>query len=119
MMALAAAHADLWNAWIGGIRNHPDVIAPFMDTLDEACRAIVRDPATLARTVSVRVATGDTWSPGPEPIHGSPEQVATALRAFASAGIAHVQILPDPFSVSSVELLAPVLELLDHERPDG
>jgi probable F420-dependent oxidoreductase len=119
MMALAAKHADLWNAWIGGIRNHPDVIAPFRATLDEACRAIGRDPATLARTVSVRVAAGDTWAPGPEPIHGTPEEIAAAVGAFASEGIAHVQLLPDPFTVAGVEALAPVLEILDHARPGG
>jgi len=39
--------------------------------------------------------------------------MADTLRAFAGAGVAHVQVWPDPYSLAGIEAFAPVLELLD------
>ncbi|MHB1473140.1 MAG: LLM class flavin-dependent oxidoreductase [Dermatophilaceae bacterium] len=46
MLALTAAHADVWNT-----RGPVERVVPRMAALDEACRAIGRDPATLVRSV--------------------------------------------------------------------
>lgn len=46
MLALTAAHADAWNT-----RGPVEMVAPRMAALDEACRTIGRDPATLVRSV--------------------------------------------------------------------
>ena len=46
MLALTAAHADTWNT-----RGPVEVVVARMAALDDACRAIGRDPATLVRSV--------------------------------------------------------------------
>jgi len=47
------------------------------------------------------------------PIAGTPEKMAQTLRAFAAAGVSHVQLVIDPITPAGVESLAPVLEALD------
>jgi hypothetical protein len=62
MLRLAARHADIWNA-VGS----PEELAAINERLDEACRAVGRDPATLARTVSPRInllASADAFAAG-------------------------------------------------------
>jgi alkanesulfonate monooxygenase SsuD/methylene tetrahydromethanopterin reductase-like flavin-dependent oxidoreductase (luciferase family) len=49
----------------------------------------------------------------PSPLEGSPERIAQELREYARAGLAEVQLVVDPITIESLELLAPVLELLD------
>jgi alkanesulfonate monooxygenase SsuD/methylene tetrahydromethanopterin reductase-like flavin-dependent oxidoreductase (luciferase family) len=49
----------------------------------------------------------------PNPLEGSPERIAQELREYARAGLAEVQLVVDPITIESLELLAPVLELLD------
>jgi alkanesulfonate monooxygenase SsuD/methylene tetrahydromethanopterin reductase-like flavin-dependent oxidoreductase (luciferase family) len=46
-------------------------------------------------------------------LSGSTEELAAALRAYADAGIEHVQIWLDPSTVAGIEAFAPVLALLD------
>jgi alkanesulfonate monooxygenase SsuD/methylene tetrahydromethanopterin reductase-like flavin-dependent oxidoreductase (luciferase family) len=47
------------------------------------------------------------------PLEGTADDVAQELRAYARAGIGHVQLVVDPITEASVAALAPVLELLD------
>ncbi|MCC6315731.1 MAG: LLM class flavin-dependent oxidoreductase [Thermomicrobiales bacterium] len=113
MMALAARHADLWNAWG---RNTPVDVAPASATLDAACHGVGRDPATLARSVAVLVdlpgRRGRPREKGPF-LSGSPEELADNLRGLARAGVSHVQVVLDPNTPSGIEELAAVLEILD------
>jgi hypothetical protein len=46
----------------------------------------------------------------PEPIRGGATEVATALRAFADEGIAHLQVFLQPNNLAGIERFAPVLE---------
>jgi alkanesulfonate monooxygenase SsuD/methylene tetrahydromethanopterin reductase-like flavin-dependent oxidoreductase (luciferase family) len=113
MLALCARHADLWNVWG---KNDPAAIPPLRDLVDAACREVGRDPATLGRTVSVLVdLPGRAGRPRErEPfLTGSPEELTEAFRAYARAGISHVQVVLDPNSVEGIEALAPVLANLD------
>jgi alkanesulfonate monooxygenase SsuD/methylene tetrahydromethanopterin reductase-like flavin-dependent oxidoreductase (luciferase family) len=90
-------------------------VAPFRAALDAACAVVGRDPATLVRTVGVRVdqSGAGTLMPMPPAITGTPEAIAEALRAFAREGIAHLQVSLTPSTLASVEAFAPVLEHLD------
>jgi hypothetical protein len=47
------------------------------------------------------------------PLEGSPEDIADGLRAYAAAGIGHVQLVLDPITEASIASLGPVLELLE------
>ena len=113
MLDLCARHADLWNGWG---KNDPAAIPPVREVVDAACRAVGREPASLARTVSVLVdLPGAAGRPREQPpfLTGSAAELAETFRGFAREGISHVQVVLDPNSVAGIERLAPVLELLD------
>ena len=111
MLGLTARYADMWNAWS---RNCPEEIPPLRETVDAACRVEGRDPATLARTVSVHVdLPGHDRAPDHKHLSGTPEQMADTLRGLATEGISHVQVILDPNIAHAIEQFAPVLELLD------
>ncbi len=113
MLRLTARYADLWNAWG---QHDPTAIPPLRAAVDAACAAVGRDPATLARTVSVLIDLPEcAGRPREEPpfLTGSPEELAATLRALADEGISHVQVVLDPNTVAGVEALAPMLYALD------
>jgi probable F420-dependent oxidoreductase len=119
MLRLAAAHADVWNAWFTWYGNRPEGIAELRATVDAACAEVGRDPATLERTLAalVQVQTGEVARRGgpsekAPPIRGSDEEIAGALRAYAAEGISHVQLVVDPITVASIERLGPALDAL-------
>ena len=120
MLAIAAPHVDAWNEWHDKFGNSPEALAPLMAQVDEAARAAGRDPAAIARTVTVLVhLTGGTGRRSsyaqPTPPHDGtkPAEMAAILRRYAVAGISHVQLVLDPITVESIAELAPVLEALD------
>ena len=121
ILRLAARHADLWNAWLTWGRSWPDAIPPLRETVDRACRDVGRDPASLGRTVALLVQVPDrdarvtltSPSGSGDPLSGSTAEIAAALRGFARAGIAHIQLIHAPNSAAGIAAMAPVLEELD------
>jgi alkanesulfonate monooxygenase SsuD/methylene tetrahydromethanopterin reductase-like flavin-dependent oxidoreductase (luciferase family) len=115
MLRLTARYADAWNAFFWWTGNRAEGVPKVRAEVDAACRAEGRDPATLERSVCVLVQLpGAVGTPFAEPpLRGSPTELAAALRAYAGAGIAHVQLRLDPNTAAGVEALGPVLELLD------
>lgn len=127
MLRLAAQYADLWNTFH---EIAPGDVATALAPLDDACRAVGRDPSTLGRVLLVPVnlslprqhpastAYGvDRAALGLESgalLSGEPETIAEGLRAYAQAGIEHVVIWLDPDTIEGIEAFAPVLEAL-HE----
>jgi alkanesulfonate monooxygenase SsuD/methylene tetrahydromethanopterin reductase-like flavin-dependent oxidoreductase (luciferase family) len=121
MLELAARYADAWNTW----GRPAEAIAPLRATVDAACTAVGRDPATMMRTAAVMVQLPPTapyahdWSFWNarfflgEPLVGPPEVLAEACCAYAREGIHHLQIWLEPLTPAGVEALAPVLALLD------
>jgi probable F420-dependent oxidoreductase len=117
MLRIMARYGDAWNAFFSKTSNSPAGIPPLRETIDAACRAEGRDPATLERTVAAFVAfdlPGTTGHPDvTRPLRGTPDEIAAELRAYASEGISHVQIYLDPMTLAGVEAFAPILEALD------
>ena len=121
MLRIALPHVQSWNAWYAWFGNRPEGLAPLLAKLDAACRDVGRDPATVERTCAVLVGlagavgrpSGDPTDNPTPPLTGSPEELADALRAYAGAGIGHVQLILDPNTVAAIEEFAPVLEILD------
>jgi alkanesulfonate monooxygenase SsuD/methylene tetrahydromethanopterin reductase-like flavin-dependent oxidoreductase (luciferase family) len=115
MLALTVPHVDQWNGWLAFGNNHPSELVPMRAKVDAACQAAGRDPATLARTVTVlvdlpsRVRQSGTK---PERISGSPAEIAAQLRAFAEAGVSHIQVWPNPNTLAGIEELAEALALV-------
>jgi alkanesulfonate monooxygenase SsuD/methylene tetrahydromethanopterin reductase-like flavin-dependent oxidoreductase (luciferase family) len=122
MLSITMPHVDAWNVWFADTGNRPDGVPALRTLVDDACRAVGRDPAEVERTVAVLVrmpggvgrAQGESTAVAP-PVEGPPDVIAEALRGFAREGIGHVQLVIDPITPASLEALGPVLELLDRD----
>jgi alkanesulfonate monooxygenase SsuD/methylene tetrahydromethanopterin reductase-like flavin-dependent oxidoreductase (luciferase family) len=121
MLSITLPHVQSWNAWFTWFGNTPEGYRPMRDTVDAACRAAGRDPATLERTVAIFVnfpgslglTIGDLKRPDAGAIPGEPEILAAALRAFAAEGVSHVQLVLDPINADTIAALEPTLAILD------
>lgn len=122
MLEITLPYVEQWNVWYRQTNNSPSGLEPILRDVDEACRAVGRDPGTLEKTSAVLVrlpgGTGrltkydETASSSP-PVEGSPAQIADALRGYAALGLAEVQLVVDPITRESVEWLGAVLADLD------
>jgi probable F420-dependent oxidoreductase len=120
MLRLTAQYADLWNIFFEWTGNRVERVPEFQATVDAACLAAGRDPATLGRTAAVlmkvipdALTLQTVELGGAPPLTGTPEELAAELRAYAAAGISHVQVALEPANAAGIEAFAPVLELLD------
>jgi alkanesulfonate monooxygenase SsuD/methylene tetrahydromethanopterin reductase-like flavin-dependent oxidoreductase (luciferase family) len=110
MLRLTARHADAWNtAW----HKDPDDIPPLMAAVDEACREVGRDPATLVRTAGGNIAMPGYLGKRPDPIEGEPAAMAETLHRFGELGIRHFVCGLDPCTPTSIEQFARVIEVID------
>src|ERR1700690_4049924 len=81
--------------------------------------------ATAAVLVSLPGGTGRLMgdvSSGPiKPVQGSPADISGHLEAMAGAGATHLQLVVDPITMGSIEMLGDVLATLDRDRemPDA
>ena len=113
VLALAAQHADIWNAWLSWQANTPAAIVSTMAAVDASCTAAGRAPGTLLRSVSVQIDYPDAVpnrAPEAQPLSGSPHELAEALHGFAGVGIDHVQVVLNPNSAHSIERFGVALE---------
>ncbi len=123
MLRATMAHADSWNTWYNDIENRPAGVARVRAVVDDACREVGRDPSGVERTAAVLVRLsggagriqGEAGRPPLEPQDGDPAALAETLRAFAREGIAHVQLVLDPITLSSIVTVAPALAELDRQ----
>jgi alkanesulfonate monooxygenase SsuD/methylene tetrahydromethanopterin reductase-like flavin-dependent oxidoreductase (luciferase family) len=121
MLEITLPHVDQWNVWYRDSNNSPAGLEPILRDLDEACRNVNRDPATLEKTTAVLVrmpggtgrVMGDTSQKDVPPVEGSPAEIARRLCDYAALGLAEVQLVVDPITIESIEGLAPVLAELD------
>jgi probable F420-dependent oxidoreductase len=114
MLGLIAEYGDIWNAWA---RQSLDDLAADRALVDAAMARAGRDPRTLARSVCLLADTpmsvGRPSELRPGTSFASPEALAEHLRAYAAAGIGHVQLWIDPNNLAGLEWVAPALELLE------
>jgi probable F420-dependent oxidoreductase len=118
MLELTLPHVDAWNAWFAWFGNDVERLRPMLNAVDEACAAAGRDPAEVEKTVAVLVRTSfaekqtdevDRRGRKSAALMGTPAQIAAGLRAFADAGVGHVQLVIDPITADSIAELAPAL----------
>ncbi|HJW21270.1 MAG TPA: LLM class flavin-dependent oxidoreductase [Candidatus Limnocylindrales bacterium] len=121
MLEITLPFVEQWNVWYRQSENSPAGLVPILKDVDDACRAVGRDPATLEKTSAVLVGlaggTGrltkyDPEGAGPPALEGSTAEIAAGLRQYAALGLAEVQLVVDPITIESIEALAPVLEEL-------
>jgi alkanesulfonate monooxygenase SsuD/methylene tetrahydromethanopterin reductase-like flavin-dependent oxidoreductase (luciferase family) len=120
MLRIATPYVDMWNSWYTGFDNRPEGVLPLRDIVDEACRAVGRDPGDVERTVAVLVQlergsgriAGSSERPDVIAIGGSRNEIAESLARFADVGISHLQVVLDPIDAPAVNELGEVLTLL-------
>jgi alkanesulfonate monooxygenase SsuD/methylene tetrahydromethanopterin reductase-like flavin-dependent oxidoreductase (luciferase family) len=120
MLAITLPHVDAWNAWFTWFGNSVEGYRELRATVDDACIAAGRDPASVERTVALFVQfpgargrqLGDLSRPDVVALPHEPAQLAAALRSFAAEGIGHVQLVLDPITVDTVTALEPVIREL-------
>jgi probable F420-dependent oxidoreductase len=121
MMRIALPHVDAWNVWWSQYGNTPDGFAGIVERVAEAARDAGRAPGELAATAAVLVTLpggagrvmGSTYNATVRPVHGSPADIAGHLDAMARAGARHLQLVVDPITEASIELLGEALAELD------
>lgn len=120
MLEITLPYVEQWNVWYRQSDNTIDGLKPILAQVDEACRSVGRDPATLEKTSAVLVGMAGgsgrvtKYDDGAiRPLEGSTAELADALRAYAALGLAEVQLVVDPITLESIQALAPVLADLD------
>jgi alkanesulfonate monooxygenase SsuD/methylene tetrahydromethanopterin reductase-like flavin-dependent oxidoreductase (luciferase family) len=121
MLEITLPHVDAWNAYFVWFGNTVEGYLPLRGRVDAACRAVGRDPSELERTLALLVAfpgavgrpAGRDTEPQPDPIPGDSATLVPTLRAFADAGVGHVQLVLDPITLDSIAALEPTLAALD------
>lgn len=120
MLALTLPHVQMWNAWHHDYGNTREGLAPLLAKIDQACKDVGRDPATLSRTICPLVQmTGGTGRPSGSgeivpPIDGTdPAALADELAIYAAMGVAHVQLVLDPITADAIAELEQTLRRLD------
>lgn len=109
MLRLAAQYADSINTGFD-IEKYERGQTP----VDEACRAVGRDPATLALTFPAWVAFPDVGYTPPhmkDSQYHKPEEVAAYLRKNEQAGVAHMMIDFRPNNAAALSRLSEALKL--------
>ena len=120
MLGITLPHVAAWNAWGPWFGNTLEGYREMHAMIDERCRAVGRNPGEVDRTVALMVAMpgalgrDSSVSDGEfEPIAGETATLAPALRAFADAGVSHVQLVLDPITLQSINALRSTLAVLD------
>src|SRR5262245_40910820 len=121
MMAIAMPHVDAWNVWWADYGNSVDGFVAVRERVVDACERAGRDPATVASTAAVLVRLpggtgrmmGDYAGHNSPPVVGSAAEIADHVAAMADAGADHVQLVVDPITLESIEVLGGVLDALD------
>ena len=114
MLGLVARYADAYHTDMLLDVDGTQAAEELFRVVDEACRAVGRDPATLTRTsgAAIAVAGADEVPGGPPAacLRGSTEQVAEQLAAYAALGVRHFTFWLYPLSPKGIEGLAPIVE---------
>jgi probable F420-dependent oxidoreductase len=121
MLRIGLPHVDGWNVWWSDYGNTPEGFAAVRARVDDAIAEAGRRHEEVAATAAVLVGLpggngrvmGETSKPPVRPVHGTPDDIAGHVAAMAEAGASHLQLVVDPITQDSVELLGETLAALD------
>src|SRR5687768_5870825 len=110
MLEITLPYVEQWNTWYRQTNNSVAGLEPMLRDVDEICRRVGRDPATLEQTSAVLVAMSGgsgrvtKYDDGDiAPLEGSSAAIAARLREYAEIGIAEVQLVVDPITIESIQ----------------
>ncbi|HET9655895.1 MAG TPA: LLM class flavin-dependent oxidoreductase [Kineosporiaceae bacterium] len=121
MLRIGLPHVSAWNVWWSDYGNTPQGFAEVRARVEAAAAEAGRGPGEVEATAAVLVRLpggtgrlmGETYDAPVPPVEGSPERIAEQLAAMAVAGASHLQLVVDPITLESIELLGRVLTVLD------
>jgi probable F420-dependent oxidoreductase len=116
VLRLAAQYADIWNTYYDFTGNRASGLGPQIEAFRAACRDVGRDWSSVTLSASALVAFpghGRIYGVVADPVRGTPEEIAEEFRAYARAGIQHLQLRIEPNTLEGLEQLGRVLEVLD------
>jgi alkanesulfonate monooxygenase SsuD/methylene tetrahydromethanopterin reductase-like flavin-dependent oxidoreductase (luciferase family) len=111
-MRLAAAHADLWSAYVTK-SSEAEAFAGMIEQVTSICESQGRDPASLSRSIGIFVrppGTPDNVPPPGPSLEGTADDTLSELERFADIGATHVEIMVPGDMADAFERLAPVVE---------
>jgi len=117
MLGITLPHVDAWNMWWSQYGNTAEGFVAEKARVDELIEAVGRPVGAVAATAAVLIQLeggggrqmGNYVDDPVEPITGSADEIIDQLRAFEAAGAAHLQLVVDPITRSSIEWLGDVL----------
>jgi alkanesulfonate monooxygenase SsuD/methylene tetrahydromethanopterin reductase-like flavin-dependent oxidoreductase (luciferase family) len=127
MLGIGLPHVDAWNVWWSDYGNTVEGFAAVREQVDAAAVLAGRAPGEVDATAAVLVRLpggsgrlmGDTYNALVPPVQGSSADIAGHLAALATAGASHLQLVVDPITEASIEILAGALAVLDGDGPAG
>jgi len=112
MLRLTARYGDMWNT---GYMGGPETMAGPLERIEVAYREVGRDRSTLGITALIGL-----WFPAlqpakptffDQPLTGTPQEIATAMRGYAELGVEHVMFQCEPYVDESICRLTEALHL--------
>jgi alkanesulfonate monooxygenase SsuD/methylene tetrahydromethanopterin reductase-like flavin-dependent oxidoreductase (luciferase family) len=121
MMRIGLPYVDAWNVWWSDYGNTPEGFTAVRERVEHAVVDAGREPGAVAATAAVLVTMpsgtgrlmGDAYNRPVRLVRGSAADIAGHLAAMGDAGASHLQLVVDPITVRSIELLAETLAELD------
>jgi alkanesulfonate monooxygenase SsuD/methylene tetrahydromethanopterin reductase-like flavin-dependent oxidoreductase (luciferase family) len=123
MMQLVARYADAWNwwAWDETLDETKERLRPIIESLEQACQAVDRDPSTLVRTLDLFTVVPEGFNTQggrvegldmKQPVTGTDEEIASYILSLADLGFEEVRCEIYPKTASSVEAMQPIVEIV-------
>jgi probable F420-dependent oxidoreductase len=120
LLELTARYADLWNT---GYMGGPETMAGPLARIGAACQEVGRDPATLGVTALIGLWFPDLQPDKPgyadQPLTGTPEQLAEAMRGYAELGVKHIIFQSAPYTQEALRRLTEALQLYRDAAQSG
>jgi alkanesulfonate monooxygenase SsuD/methylene tetrahydromethanopterin reductase-like flavin-dependent oxidoreductase (luciferase family) len=112
MLKLTARYADLWNT---GYMGKPETMKEKLTKIGAAFREAGRDPQTLGVTAMIGLWFPDLRQDKPRffenPLTGTAEELAAALRGCAELGVRHVMFQLEPYGAEARRRLSEALHV--------
>lgn len=121
MLGIGLPHVDAWNVWWSDYGNSAAGFGELRERVEEAAAAAGREPGEVAATAAVLVQLpdgggrlmGETYNRPVAPVVGTPQAIAEHVHAMAEAGASHVQLVLDPITEQSIQVVGEAVALLD------
>ncbi len=114
MLGLIAKYADAYNTDMLLDVNDTKACEELLAIADNACREVGRDPSTLQKTAGCSLGLDgcDDVPGGPTSVlmRGSTDEIVEKLAGYAALGVNHFTFWMHPWTLKSVEQLAPIVE---------